>query len=244
MSFARSQSSLLVGGASVSLVVSWIAWNHFGGTTQAANPQVDGRLVGGSVTKAAKEWWSKHAAKLFQEADLNKDGTLDMGEVYDLVLKFYIDINRTAPIPPPSRSKVLTLLRKSKSDKDNSGTIDEQEFERLLATLYGVASSRVVAHKIVSNVVAPLAAVAAFDFLKGSLGIDWTGLLGYLPAQTPTALVKTLSEEKTWVALLTGIFCKPLLAGAVEVVNRLTWGENAEETLYGMVSDIKQNLDQ
>jgi len=232
MSLTTSKSlslPLILGGVSVSLVT---AWNHFGPSISQEDRE-DKRLslLGGSseAKKVAKEWFSDHAAKLFKEADIKQDGTLGLSEVYELVLKFYIDVNRKAPIPPPSRQRVLTLLREA--DKDQSGNLDQQEFERLLSTLYARVSSRVITHKFISNVFAPFCAIGVADLIRGQpelLATVWS----FVPPQTPGVVANVLSQEKTWIALLTAVFCKQLVGAAMEFVDRLLWGENAEDTFY------------
>lgn len=237
---------LILGGVSISLGVGW---NHYYGRSSSSSTLTqaekdDKRLLGGSsaagkAKKAAKEWFSDHAAKLFKEADLNQDGTLSLTEVYELVLKFYIVVNRKAPIPPPTRQRVLTLLRKA--DKDNSGNLDQKEFERLLSTLYARASSRVLTHKLMSNVCAPFLAIGVADFIKGQVGLLDT-IWSVVPPQTPQVVVNALSEEKTWIALLAAVFSKQLLSAAMEAVDRMWWGENAEDQFYETVSELKENV--
>ena len=98
-------SPLILGGAAVSL---FAAWHHFGSSSRRSRQaQRDERLLGGgSAKRAVREWFSDHAERLFLGADLDSDGVLSLNEVYELVLKFYIDVNRRAPIPPPSRQQV------------------------------------------------------------------------------------------------------------------------------------------
>jgi hypothetical protein len=163
-------------------------------------------------------------------------------EVYELVLKFYIDINRMAPIPPPSRQRVLSLLRKA--DKDKSGNLDQQEFERLLSTLYARASSRVLTYRFISNLCAPLCAIRLVDWIRvgqpGLLDAVWST---FVPSQTPEVVVNALSQEKTWIALLTAVLCKQLAGAAMQLVDRFWWGDNAEEQFYEMVSELKEKFD-
>lgn len=102
--------------------------------------------------------------KLFDKADTNKDGTVDMTEAYEMVLRMYIKLNQKAPIPPPSRDKVYTIFRKSDANFDNQ--ISRSEFTSLVRVLSRRAMARLVAHRLVTLVAAPLLATELIQILR------------------------------------------------------------------------------
>ena len=91
---------------------------------------------------------------IFDDADTNNDGKVDISEAYILILKLYININRQAPIAPPSRATADLLFRTS--DNDDSGKLSKQEFTELASKLFGRAGLRVASYKIITVLVAPL----------------------------------------------------------------------------------------
>jgi EF hand len=93
---------------------------------------------------------------IFDDADANKDGHISFDECYELVLKLYINLNRQAPIPPPTRYKVQQLF--ASNDVDHNHQISRQEFQSLSQILVGQAATRLVAHKVVTLLCAPLLA--------------------------------------------------------------------------------------
>ena len=107
-----------------------------------------------SSSPGGAAWLRRWTEQVFDAADLNKDGSMTLDEVYELTLKLYIMVNRQAPIPPPSRETVHALF--SVTDSDRTGTLDREEFLPLATLLLERALSRVVAFKMVTLVGAPL----------------------------------------------------------------------------------------
>ena len=93
---------------------------------------------------------------IFDDADANKDGRISFDECYELILKLYINLNRQAPIPPPTRDKVQQLF--ASNDVDHNHQISRHEFQSLSQILVGQAATRLVAHKVVTLLCAPLLA--------------------------------------------------------------------------------------
>ena len=69
---------------------------------------------------------------------------------------FYIELNRKAPIPPPSKQRVKLLY--DSADWSHNKRLDSDEFQALASTLAARGYTRLLAHKIVTIVVAPLVA--------------------------------------------------------------------------------------
>jgi hypothetical protein len=106
--------------------------------------------------------------KLYDESDINHDGSISFDESYELMLKLYIKINRQAPIPPPTRATAFKLYRRA--DKDRNNSLSRDEFTLLANNLFERALSRLVAHKTVTLIGAPVLA----EFLMRKLsGQEW-----------------------------------------------------------------------
>ena len=136
---------------------------------------------------------------------------------------------------------MLALLEQA--DEDNSGKLNLTEFERLLSTLYAQASSRVATHRFISGVCAPFCAVRVADWISAKPDLVEAAWSLVPKDIAPGFLVRVLSQEKTWIALLTGVFCKQLAQPAMKLVDYLWWGRNAEEHFYDTVSEIKDGND-
>ena len=104
--------------------------------------------------------------KIFDGADTNHDGSVNFSEVYELVLKFYISINRQAPVPPPSKKRVLQLFLNADTSQNNR--LSREEFQGLANLLAGGAVVRVTAHKLVTLVGAPLLAETLMHTFTGA----------------------------------------------------------------------------
>jgi hypothetical protein len=145
---------------------------------------------------------SKHdrfLEKLFDDADTNRDGSIDFSEVYELVLKMYIKINNQAPIPPPSRKTLLLLYLDA--DTSNNDRLNKDEFKGLAKTLGRRALSRLVAHKLVTLVGAPILA----EYLVRTLaGKEW------LPSMM-AELVPKRFHERILPAITSTAFCRTVL---------------------------------
>jgi hypothetical protein len=106
-----------------------------------------------SITKSRID---RFVDKLFDSTDGNHDGTISFQEAYEGVLKFYIKLNRQAPIPPPTREKVLLFYKQA--NKGHNNKLDREEYGKLLEKTVQRAFARLAAHKTVTIVGAPLLA--------------------------------------------------------------------------------------
>jgi len=83
---------------------------------------------------------------IFDDADTNDDGLVDISESYILILRLYIKVNQKAPIKPPSRETADMLF--NTADTDVSGMINKQEFLQLSLDLFASAGIRVLCHSL------------------------------------------------------------------------------------------------
>lgn len=182
-------------------------------------------------------WSEKVLKKIFDSADSNKDGTVTQQDVYELVLKFYIHVNRKADIPPPSRAKINYLYQQC--DTDHSGRLDFQEFRRLMRTVYRRASARLLAHKMFSILCAPVMAVTLVNFLQGKP--YYMGIRNYLlPETAPEKVVKVLTSSRTWTTVFTVLFVKQLGKVVVFLVDKFNY---RNDDIYSDVDELIDKKD-
>lgn len=178
---------------------------------------------------------SSYVTKLFNEADSNKDGAISPDEVYELVLKFYVKVNRQAPVPAPSRERVMTLF--NNADVTHSGKLDIHEFRRLVRTLYARVSSRIVAFKVVKILCAPILAIRLVDILKGTPMV--VGLFDkFIHDTTPSWIAGVVTKETVWSSVFTLLCVIGLGKTALRVIDFLWWGNSIERTDYEGVDEL------
>lgn len=102
--------------------------------------------------------------QIFDSGAVQKDGTISFDECYSLVLKLYIQLNRDAPLPPPSRSSLQELYELR--DLNLKKGIHRHEFTQLTRLIGRRAAARTLSHKISSIVLAPLLAQASLRQLR------------------------------------------------------------------------------
>jgi len=182
------------------------------------------------VEKAARKElgiFAKKLAKIWDEADTDHDGTLSPDEVYELVLKFYIKVNRQAPINPPTRDRVMLLF--AQADVSQTGRLDYSEFVRLIRTMYARASSRVLVHKVIQMIFAPLMAISLIHFVQTSEQTqEWIQpVKATVSEYMPKLIMQFLLMEKLWATLCTVFFVQKLGGLALSFVDWLWWGRFA-----------------
>eukprot|EP00243_Klebsormidium_subtile_P003691 TRINITY_DN1727_c0_g1_i1.p1 TRINITY_DN1727_c0_g1~~TRINITY_DN1727_c0_g1_i1.p1 ORF type:complete len:163 (+),score=30.44 TRINITY_DN1727_c0_g1_i1:144-632(+) len=97
----------------------------------------------------------------YETADANRDGKLDIMELYVAVLLFYNDLNKKLPGPhndPPSRQKVAEMMKKFDFNED--GQLDREEFTQFLKLFTKHVASRVGQQLLILCVLTPLVALA------------------------------------------------------------------------------------
>mmetsp|Transcript_6112 Transcript_6112/g.13333 ORF Transcript_6112/g.13333 Transcript_6112/m.13333 type:complete len:280 (-) Transcript_6112:121-960(-) len=141
---------------------------------------------------------------VYDDADSNKDGKISLAEVNTLILNMYVKINRAAPIPPPSRDTVDALF--TSADVDGNKRLSRDEFSRLAIVLASRATTRLVAHKIVSFVVAPVLAIKTVEGLSGK----HLGDGDLMKRLVPEKMKGRIADANLWKTLLTVVFVKSL----------------------------------
>ena len=146
--------------------------------------------------------------KLFDETDTNNDGTVSFEEAYVGCLLLYVQLNRQAPIPPPSRKKFLRIFLqaadKNKSNKSNA--LDKEEYGDILKKIVGRAFLRLTSHKIATLIGAPLLAEMIVRGLA-SRKDGFEALLRYIvPINFQEAVIPTLTSRAfhrgLWIVIL------------------------------------------
>lgn len=178
-------------------------------TSQITNIPVGGAgVVGKRIIAALPKGWGTrkrietYIHRLFNEADSNKDGTVSLDEVYTLVLKLYVKLNRNAPVEPPSEQTVLTLFGKADQNKNNR--LDNDEFLQLMLVIYGRAAVRVAIHKALRLFVAPLLAMQSAAYVTNS------PVTTFIADWVPDRLGGMLRSEKFWTTSLVVFFMSTL----------------------------------
>lgn len=141
----------------------------------------------------------RYIDKVFENADSNHDGNIEFVEVYELVLKIYVKLNRQAPVPAPSRETVLKVYQNSDKDRDNRLTRDE--FKSLVKTISRNAFLRVASFKLVKMVGAPL---LTEYLIRTFAGKQWLSDLA-------VALIPDRFHEKVLPVISSPAFCRTAL---------------------------------
>mmetsp|Transcript_4954 Transcript_4954/g.12732 ORF Transcript_4954/g.12732 Transcript_4954/m.12732 type:complete len:244 (-) Transcript_4954:1998-2729(-) len=145
------------------VILTFICLNIFTFATAAPSIEISGELspISKSSFSNGRVYRSSinhFIEKLFDDTDTNEDGMVSFDEAYVGCLLLYVQLNRSAPIPPPSRGKFLRIFlqsaEKSKSNKRN--LLDKDEYRDILKRIVRRAVLRLTSHKIATLVGAPL----------------------------------------------------------------------------------------
>jgi len=129
--------------------------------------------------------YARRIQRLYQEADTNQDGTINEQEVYEMVLKLYIHVNRQAPMPAPTRTAVRRLFKLM--DTTRNDRLSKEEFQKLATLLGQRALTRIITCKVIGLLIAPI--FAKFLVNETPLVEKLQGLTDY---DVPEGLVKTV----------------------------------------------------
>eukprot|EP00802_Teleaulax_amphioxeia_P020531 Tamp_20820.p1 GENE.Tamp_20820~~Tamp_20820.p1 ORF type:complete len:156 (+),score=25.88 Tamp_20820:549-1016(+) len=118
----------------------------------------------------------------------------------------YIQINRQAPIEPPSKELVDRMFKAA--DKDKSGYVSKEEFCELAGPLCARSFSRVAVYKFVNTVGAPVFAVAG-EHLISKL-VDQTAAKELIKKIIPEGLHAAVINSENVRLILGILFCSTL----------------------------------
>jgi EF-hand domain pair len=159
--------------------------------------------------------------KLFDSADTNHNGSISNDELYILVLKLYIHLNRhRARIDPPSRETVYRIF--VQADQNHNRRISRDEFTGLARIFTRRAIPRIVAHKLVTVVGAPLLAESIVHYWSaGVLSHVATHCVTWvLPPSWQCTVLPILTNRQVWRTLLLITF---IISLGNKVVGAVTW---------------------
>jgi hypothetical protein len=123
---------------------------------------------------------------IFDDADANKDGRISFDECYELVLKLYINLNRQGSDSATNSwtrfSSYLPRMMWITTTK-----FPRHEFQSLSQILVGQAATRLVAHKVVTLLCAPLLAEWVVRHLQHQSMVAFSGpVVGTGSNRTPS----------------------------------------------------------
>jgi hypothetical protein len=111
----------------------------------------------------------RFSQQLFDDADTNGDGWITVSEAYEFLLQMYIIMNRHAPLSPPTRAKVEQLFYEYDNNRLDRG-LNRDEFTQLMQHFTQRAFSRMMAHRWVTLVGAPLCTEGVLRLFRPMLG--------------------------------------------------------------------------
>ena len=155
---------------------------------------------------------SRLATAGFDDADSNRDGSVDRRELYVMVLKLYVQINRRAPARPPTRQQVDAHF--AAADTDRNGRLSKDEFIKFSTGMCRRAAIRVVAHKVITVFGAPYLATTLVKQLRGS-----NSLLLFGERIVPTRFHAMVLTETFCLTGLTVVFVASLGNAAFEALD-------------------------
>lgn len=123
--------------------------------------------------------YERFLQSVFESADTDKDGKMTLTETYQWVLRLYIQINRQAPINPPTMSQLERIVDVMDTDGDDS--IGKEDFRALAELLWRRAGARIAANKIITVVIAPLLAEWTLQWFKQQVWLYETVVVPYVP---------------------------------------------------------------
>lgn len=158
--------------------------------------------------------YDRFIQKIYDGADINKDGSISLAEAYELALKLYIKVNREAPIDPPTREQIFRVF--SASDTNHNRRISRAEFTQLAELIGQRALVRITANKLIELVVAPVLATVVVHELSNW---DW---LPHLAARiVPERFLPTATSQQFYRTVLIVLLVSTLGKSTMKMVNVL-----------------------
>lgn len=184
---------------------------NVGNLTPPANVTLKLR-AGGVVNSFVGTRLNRYADTLFENSDIDKDGSISPTEAYNLVLLLYIKVNQKVPISPPSREKVQNVF--NRQDQGRKGKLVKAEFKDLVRILLKRTTARVVTYKTLSLFAAPLLAMQVVSGLSGKV---WLYDLGV--KYVPQRFAGMALTRQFWTSVLTVVFISTLGSMGLMVID-------------------------
>ena len=166
--------------------------------------------------------YDRFLEKAFDQADTNEDGRMTLAETYEWVLRLYIQINRQAPIDPPTMTQVKILVKATDDNHDNY--ISQEEFRDLAEICARRAAVRVAANKFITLIVAPLLAEGLLGWFKRQAWLYETLVVPYAPER----FIPVITNPVIGRTVLMVILVSTLGRTVMEFVNDLLGGNRIE----------------
>ena len=156
--------------------------------------------------------YERFIERIYNNADSNHDGSISAQEVYDLVLRLYIYVNRQAPIDPPTRDAVHRLFQIS--DTNRNRRISRDEFTQLARLLGNRAFSRILTCKLISLLVAPCLATLLVRQLSQQAWLPELAATIF-----PDSVLPTLTSIELWRTVWIVVLVATLGKSVMQLVN-------------------------
>lgn len=145
---------------------------------------------------------------LYNQTDINKDGSLTFDDCYERILYFYVHLNRRAAVEPPTRASMADLYRAAGWNPDTK-RLNQEEFSQLAHTLLSRAGARFFVYKVLAILVAPHLAAMVVDTVEKRFPSE----------RQQDHRVLLLRNEKVWLSWMTIVCSKQLPRIGVALVN-------------------------
>ena len=146
--------------------------------------------------------YERYFEKVFERADVDHDGRMTLTETYEWVLRLYVQINRQAPINPPTMAQVQRVV--DVMDTDHSRYISNAEFRALAEVFLRRAAARVVANKLVILFAAPILAEFLLRWFQEKDVFGWFSelVVPFVPDNLLALLINPVVGRTILIAIL------------------------------------------
>ena len=163
--------------------------------------------------------YSKLLAHIYNQTDMDQDGTLSFDDCYERILYFYVHLNRRAAIEPPTRA-FLAHLYETAGWRPATKRLTLDEFSQLAHTLLGQAGTRFLVYKVISLLLAPtIAAAVVKTVIPPALSEDTTRATSTKALSSSSFRRRCFQQEKMWLSLVTIACSKQLPRLGVALIN-------------------------
>mmetsp|Transcript_22760 Transcript_22760/g.43261 ORF Transcript_22760/g.43261 Transcript_22760/m.43261 type:complete len:227 (+) Transcript_22760:982-1662(+) len=157
--------------------------------------------------------YDRFLQKVFDKADTDADGRMTLTETYEWILRFYIVINRKAPVNPPTLRQVKNLIQLTDDNRDNY--ITQEEFRDLAEICARRAGVRIVAIRFIQMIIAPLLAEGTLQWLKQQTWLYEKVVVPYVPER----FIPRITKPVVGRTVLMILFVSQLGRIVMEIIN-------------------------